>query len=84
MKKMKLLLVLGMFSSMMGGMLAQGPHAYYSDIVLSAEGHPVPGASVLVYKTGTEDKHPARIRRTPLHVAKSEGFPSCSCGRHCS
>jgi hypothetical protein len=56
MKKMKLLLVLGMLLSLRGGMLAQGPHAYYSDTVLSAQGEPVPGASVLVYKAGIEVK----------------------------
>lgn len=32
------------------------PHACYSGTVRDAQGHPVPGASVLVYRTGTRTK----------------------------
>jgi len=56
MARMKLLLVLGMLMGLAADALALPPHAYYSDIVLSADGKPVPGATVLVYKAGTKVK----------------------------
>jgi len=55
-KGIKLLLILGMSTGMGVDAPALAPHAYYSDIVLSAEGKPVPGATVRVCKTGTEVK----------------------------
>ena len=41
---------------MADNVFAQPPHAYYSDVVLSTKGTPVPGASVLVYEAGTKVK----------------------------
>ena len=54
MARMKLLLVFGMLMGLGADVLALPPHAYYSGTVLSADGTPVPGASVLVHKAGTE------------------------------
>ena len=56
MTRMKLLLVLGMLMGLAADALAVPPYAYYSDVVLSAKGTPVPGASVLVHKAGTKVK----------------------------
>ena len=39
-----------------GEAVAATPHAFYSDVVLSAEGRAVPGASVRVYQAGTKNK----------------------------
>ena len=56
MVRTKLLLLLGMVVGLAANVFAQPPHAYYSDVVLSAKGTPVPGASVLVYAAGTKVK----------------------------
>ena len=56
MVRTKLLLLLGMVVGLAANVFAQPPHAYYSDVVLSAKGTPVPGASVLVYEAGTKVK----------------------------
>ena len=49
----KIKLLFAMLISLSVGAMAQAPHAYYSDVALSAEGATVPRASVLVYKAGT-------------------------------
>ncbi len=56
MVRAKLLLVLGMVGGLAADVLALPPHAYYSDVVLSSKGTPVPGASVFVYAAGTKVK----------------------------
>ena len=56
MVRTKLLLLLGMMVHLADNVFAQPPHAYYSDVVLSKKGTPVPGASVLVYEAGTKIK----------------------------
>ena len=56
MVRTKLLLSLGIVMGLADNVFAQLPHAYYSDVVLSTKGTPVPGASVLVYETGTKVK----------------------------
>jgi len=71
MARTKLLLVLGMLMSLAADVLALPPHAYYSDIVLSADGKSVPGATVHVYKAGTKVK--AR-----LFKGESAGTTKCA------
>jgi len=56
MARMKLLLVFGVLMSLAADAPARPPHAHYSDIVLLADGKPVSGATVVVYKAGTKDK----------------------------
>ncbi len=56
MARMKWLLVLGVLMGLAADVMALPPHAYYSDIVLSADGKPVPGATVHVCKAGTKVK----------------------------
>ena len=56
MVRTKRLLLLGMMVGLAANVFGQPPHAYYSDIVLSTKGTPVPGASVLVYEAGTKIK----------------------------
>jgi len=56
MVRTKRLLLLGMMVGLAANVFGQPPHAYYSDVVLSTKGTPVPGASVLVYETGTKVK----------------------------
>ena len=56
MVRTKLLLLLAMMVGLSANVFGQPPHAYYSDVVLSTKGTPVPGASVLVYESGTKIK----------------------------
>ena len=56
MVRTKLLLLLAMMVGLSANVFGQPPHAYYSDVVLSTKGTPVPGASVLVYEAGTKIK----------------------------
>ena len=56
MVRTKRLLLLGMMVVLAANVFGQPPHAYYSDVVLSTKGTPVPGASVLVYESGTKIK----------------------------
>ena len=56
MVRTKRLLLLGMMVGLAANVFGQPPHAYYSDVVLSTKGTPVPGASVLVYEAGTKIK----------------------------
>ncbi len=52
----KALLVFGVLSGLSANAPASPPHASYSEVVLSADGQPVPGASVVVHRAGTKDK----------------------------
>lgn len=52
----KLLLVFGVLIGLATDAPARPPHAHYSDVVLSVDGLPVPGATVVVHGAGTKDK----------------------------
>ena len=56
MARVKLLLVFGVLVGLATDAPARPPHAHYSDVVLSADGQPVPGATVVVHGAGTKDK----------------------------
>lgn len=71
MARMKLLFVFGMLAGLGADALAIPPHASYSGTVLSADGTPVPGASVLVHKAGTEVK---------AQIFKGESAGTTKCG----
>jgi hypothetical protein len=52
----------------------ESPHSFYSDVVLSAEGRSVSGASVLVYKAGTKQKAKLFRRGTTKSAISIEDF----------
>ena len=56
MERVKLLLVFGVLAGLAIDTPARPPHAHYSDVVLSADGQPVPGATVVVHRARTKDK----------------------------
>ena len=56
MASLKLLSVFGVLAGSMFDAPARPPHAHYSDVVLSADGQPVQGATVVVHRAGTKDK----------------------------
>ena len=56
MASLKLLSIFGVLAGSMFDAPARPPHAHYSDVVLSADGQPVQGATVVVHRAGTKDK----------------------------
>jgi len=56
MARVKLLSVIGVLAGLMFDAPALPPHAHYSDVVLSADGQPVQGATVVVHRAGTKEK----------------------------
>ena len=61
MARVERLVLFGLLAGLTIGAAARPPHAHYSDVVLSAGGKPVEGATVVVHKAGTKDK--ARLFR---------------------
>lgn len=67
----KMMLLLGIMTILGVNASAQNPHAWYSNVVLSNSGLPVPGASVFICEAGTAN--PA-----PLFTGESKGTTKTS------